>query len=518
MFQYQIWKKSLDVRYYIYVCTIIILAIFLQLYSFFTIREQGRVKTKTTELNTLIASSATTAQIDQVYADLDDLSDNYIQYLNTILALHILTLGYSVQDVLMVLYSSITDVYIMTYTVWELLNFVSSLTIIVWLIKHFGDFANNISDVRDELRAGTIIQRMEDDDSFNIKVTLAILLAIHYTRLVVSLQVSRTFGPMVRILKSLIIDIFVFLLLFAVMFAIFTGAGQVLFFELSGSYSDVGEAIRTLFASAIGEFDYGIYDGLTDVDPWVGYIFITVFLLLFHITLLNFLIAILSNTYDELNVVKNGLYLKNVISLRREYNKSPFDILLFWILPVSFYAKSRKLDEVISFIQYISYGFLSILFFFCTCVFLSPLAYVLILLYKIKHVAERPLLSKYDFTLRLLDTLIFFFVGIFFVLIWAFIDTANFTLSLFDTNIMPIDEYENESSMKISNDMDASKPKVVNDDQTNAMSNMTVYTAKSGGKDSNPIKDGLADTTLHILKACLKTMNEKHLKQIARDK
>ena len=110
-----------------------------------------------------------------------------------------------------------------------------------------GNYSNNISDVRDELRASTIIQRMDDDDSFNLKVTLAILLAIHYTRLVVSLQVSRTFGPMVKILKSLIIDIFVFLILFAVMFAIFAGAGQVLFYELSGSYSDIGEAIRTLF-------------------------------------------------------------------------------------------------------------------------------------------------------------------------------------------------------------------------------------------------------------------------------
>ena len=359
---------------------------------------------------------------------------------------------------------------------------------------------------------------MDDDDSFNLKVTLAILLAIHYTRLVVSLQVSRTFGPMVKILKSLIIDIFVFLILFAVMFAIFAGAGQVLFYELSGSYSDIGEAIRTLFSSAIGEFDYSIYDGLTDVDPWVGYIYITVFLLLFHITLLNFLIAILSNTYDEHNVVKNGLYLKNVISLRREYKKSPFDVVIFAILPISFYAKSKKLDEVISFMQYVGYGFLSIVFFFFTCVFLSPLAYILILLHKIKHIAERPFLSKSDCTLRILDTVVFFFVGIFFVLIWVFIDTANFTLSLFATNIMPIDEYEQDNNMKISNTMDASKPKIVDDDQSNTVTDVTIYTTKSGGKDSNPIKDGLADTTLHILKACLKTMNEKHITQIAKNK
>ena len=83
---------------------------------------------------------------------------------------------------------------------------------------------------------------------------------------------------------------------------------------------------------------------------------------------------------------------------------------------------------------------------------------------------------------------------------------------------MPIDEYEQDNNMKISNTMDASKSKIVDDDQSNTVTDMTNYTTKSGGKDSNPIKDGLADTTLHILKACLKTMNERHIMEISKNK
>lgn len=66
--------------------------------------------------------------------------------------------------------------------------------------------------------------------------------------------------------------------------------------------------------------------------------------------------------------------------------------------------------------------------------------------------------------------------------------------------------------------MDASKVKDSDDAHLNSMIPAPVYSAKSSSKSSNPIKDGLADTTLHILKATLKTMNDKHNRYIAKNK
>ena len=53
-----------------------------------------------------------------------------------------------------------------------------------------------------------MIKRMEDDEAFNVDVVLAILIGIQFTRLVFALEVNRTFGPMVKILESMIVDIF----------------------------------------------------------------------------------------------------------------------------------------------------------------------------------------------------------------------------------------------------------------------------------------------------------------------
>jgi len=450
LFQYLVWKKSLDVRYYIYVIAVIATAIVLQVFSFLLIREQEKVKTKQSEINDLEAMTLTPSiqsQIATAYDELGKRSDAFYTYLSTLIAIHIFTLGYIIQDLLMILYSSILDVYISTYTFNELINFVSAVIIIVWLIKHFTNFGHNLGEYRSELKASKIIERMENDESFNIKVTLALLLAIQYIRLVIALQVSRTFGPMVRILRSMILDISIFLLLFAAILAVFAGAGQLLFAELK-EYSNLGESIKVLFATSIGEFHFETYDPLTDVDPYVGYVFVTIFVLMFNIALLNFLVAILTTTYELLNSVKNGLYLKNVISLRREYKKSPFDVILFYILPFSFYLKSKKLDEVILIIQYISFGGISIILFFVASIIMMPFTYMFILVDKIKYVPESPFLSKSDIYYRILDLIVFVFIGVPFILFWIVLDTAHFIMTLFDKNIMPLDEYDDEKSQK----------------------------------------------------------------------
>jgi len=60
------------------------------------------------------------------------------------------------------------------------LNVISTITTIVWLIMHYGNYAKNLDNYRDEIRASVMIQRMIDDSSFNIKVVLAILVAVQW--------------------------------------------------------------------------------------------------------------------------------------------------------------------------------------------------------------------------------------------------------------------------------------------------------------------------------------------------
>ena len=376
MFQYQIWKKSLDVSYLVYVFLVIFMAVLLHYFSFELIQQQKEVISQKEEIDALKElpeTSTTLAALEVAYKEQSELSESYYEYLSVSIVLYIITIGYLIQDIHEIIYASLRKVHIKTFTLSVLLNITSTIVIFVWIIKHFGDYATDLDQYRTEERASIIISRMENDSGFNLKVVLAILLAIQFTRLVLALQVSRTFGPMVKILASMLVNVLIFLVLYAAMFFIFVGAGQLLFAELD-AYKDMGEAMKTLFASSIGEFDYSTYDELKDVNPYVGYIFITVFLIMISIMLLNFLIAILSNTYELLNDVKNGLYLKNVINLRQKYNYNdtyssivyagpPFNIFIAFYLPLIIYCNSKKLNKVFLVIEYVGIAVFGVLAF-----------------------------------------------------------------------------------------------------------------------------------------------------------
>ena len=142
---------------------------------------------------------------------------------------------------------------------------------------------------------------------------------------------------------------------------------------------------------------------------------------------------------------------------------------------------------------------------------------MLLLFDRLKKLPQKPFVNKADFWLRLLDLAAFLFIGMFLVLFWVGLDTIVFAVQLFNDNIMYIDEYEGDVKHKINKIMDGSVKK--SDELWNIghLSKLTAifqqkeFRRKSTTRDSNPIKEGLSETTLNILKASLKTMKDDHL-------
>lgn len=167
-------------------------------------------------------------------------------------------------------------------------------------------------------------------------------------------------------------------------------------------------------------------------------------------------------------------------------------------------------------IEYIGIAAFGVLAFLVTSLLLCTPTYLLLLFDRLKKLPQRPFANKTDIWLRLLDLVAFLFVGIFFVLFWVGLDTIVFALQLFSSDIMYIDEYEEDSKELINKTMDGSVKKPEDLDNPNHFTKFTAinqqnqFKTKSASKDSNPIKEGLAETTLDILKACLKTMKEAH--------
>jgi len=254
---------------------------------------------------------------------------------------------------------------------------------------------------------------------------------------------------MIKIFGTMLMDIIVFIFLYIVLFMIFAGPGQLLFAEIS-YYRNLGESIKTLIAVSTGQLDYTFYDPLKDVDPWVGYIFSIVFMILTNVMLFNFLIAILSTTYSQLIEVKNGLYLRRVIVLRQYYNYDkyyssivfippPFNIFSMLTMFIVCLCRSPKLNMLINVTWYTVIGICAILGFIVCSLLLWPFSYLVIMIAKFKHIPAPPISKKIDVLLRVLDLIAFMFVGLFLIFFWIILDIINFSCMLYSSNIMSID-------------------------------------------------------------------------------
>lgn len=387
MFQYQIWKKSLDAQYIIEAIVVLTLAVLMLAFSHLMYSYQIDVENQYNVIVTLENQipAATSSEISSAYNKIKNISDNYLTYLYGLQWLSLLTILYFIKDIQELVYANIRHVQIKTFNKEILMNIACSTTVIYWIIKNSTDFTKNLSNVRSELRAYTMISRMQQDSTFNIKIVLAVLITIQFIRLVFALEVNRTFGPMIKILGSMIVDILIFLLMYVSIFFIFIGSSALLFQELP-EFKNVGEASKTLFASSLGGFNYSIFDDMQDLSPTVGYVFLTIFLIFTMIMLMNFLIAILSNTYTVFNDVKNALYLRKVLYLRQRYNYDryysamiyatpPLNLISFFMMPFIIYCKSRKFNRVLLIIQYILIGAFSVLLFFLGSLVMAPFAY-----------------------------------------------------------------------------------------------------------------------------------------------
>jgi hypothetical protein len=82
---------------------------------------------------------------------------------------------------------------------------------------------------------------------------------------------------------------------------------------------------------------------------------------------------------------------------------------------------------------------------------------------------------------------------------------------------MLIDQYDDDKNQEINKQMDGSVWEPEEDSKFDPLNILVTvpttitFISKSSGKDMNPIKEGLADTTLNILKACLRNIKNEHM-------
>ena len=241
----------------------------------------------------------------------------------------------------------------------------------------------------------------------------------------------------------MVYDIMVFLVLFVCDLLIFASIGTLLFVS-SENYSNLNEAMVTLFTSAMGGFDFSILKD-TNKGEMVGEIYLIIFLLLNLILILNLLIAILASTYALLEGRKLVLYINEILRLRPiyEYNSNcsalvssfpPLNGITLLFAPFFFCSRKTKcLNTIVFLVSYFPIFLLASLVFIVIGIIILPFVYLKSIFISIQMLFKRR--SETNICFRVGWVFIVLFCGWIFLPINLIVDTLTFWLHLFQGSL-----------------------------------------------------------------------------------
>lgn len=302
----------------------------------------------------------------------------------------------------------------------------------------------------------TVKKVILSETNMGYDVTLATILAIHTIKVLLILKVSRTFGPMIEILLNMLKQVGVFSIIYSCVFFIFFISMRILFFSIP-EFQGEKDAFLTLFSASLNSFKFEIFnnDDML-IDSWFGFITMILFLGVFSVTLLNFLIAIISNVYNKLSQSGIGLYLKSLINIRQilqndeKYSSlvsavPPFNVVVFFFIPFILWFESKKLNTILLHYAYAYVLIVAVVVYSFIAILSIPIAYLVILVNLIKDLLGLRVKSKKSNCIILADTVIFLIFGVIILIIQTWMDIVKFSDDLYNTNL--IIKYDSDNSV-----------------------------------------------------------------------
>mmetsp|Transcript_13926 Transcript_13926/g.26101 ORF Transcript_13926/g.26101 Transcript_13926/m.26101 type:complete len:831 (+) Transcript_13926:274-2766(+) len=186
----------------------------------------------------------------------------------------------------------------------------------------------------------------------------ALIFAVTF-RTLINFAVEEKFGPIIRMLISTFLDTIRFLLIFAMILVCFSMTFYNLFYGAKG-YSSFSDSLLTLFAAALGQFDFYVFTQREEL----GKLMLALWIVISTILILNILIAVLSSRYNKLAPQASADYINILLTNIRttvftpEYGglvvfPLPFTLVLAPFIPLYFLPiKKAKLTLYLSYLSY----------------------------------------------------------------------------------------------------------------------------------------------------------------------
>lgn len=185
-------------------------------------------------------------------------------------------------------------------------------------------------------------------------------------------------------------ELFKFCVVYLLIFMVFLSSGMILFYDLHDFETNWKGAIY-LFNAMLGNFDFSIFavDGaLTQKD--YGWTYLILFLVFTNIVLINFLIAILSSKYTEMESKGKVLNRKTVLNIKQvicedEYYSSlvisfvPMNVFILPFVPFIALFRIKKLNCLLLFISYMPMVIIGTGIFIAGSLIALPFAYLIMI-------------------------------------------------------------------------------------------------------------------------------------------
>lgn len=229
---------------------------------------------------------------------------------------------------------------------------------------------------------------------FRFLIFLAVMDVFMWLRFLLMLQLTKSFGPMLRIIISMIGETLKFLAIYAVILLTFSGVSSLLFGDLE-EFQRPERVFIINFGYGLANYDFSIFGIL-------GKCFVVFALLLNAITMINFVIAILAYTFTELQDSSLGLYYDGVISRIPVYEDDsrygglivgipPFNLLALVMIPFYTFVKNEKrlrlVNDLFTKFMFSPIALFYTLIFMAVNLILLPFAYISAIVTKIKLIS-----------------------------------------------------------------------------------------------------------------------------------
>mmetsp|Transcript_17619 Transcript_17619/g.27255 ORF Transcript_17619/g.27255 Transcript_17619/m.27255 type:complete len:202 (+) Transcript_17619:2322-2927(+) len=185
-------------------------------------------------------------------------------------------------------------------------------------------------------------------------------------------------------------DFLNFFILYAILIIMFAIVGNLNFIFYLDEFTGLFESCETVLDASVGNYNFEMFKAIKNNDfiQVFGDFYTIAIVVTFNILILNLIIAILSNTYNQFDTKATGLYLSKILNARDEMTfdnhygailltMTPLNAVVLLFVPYAiFFKPTPGQNHLLMIVQYIVLIIIISMLFLLGSVIMLPFAYL----------------------------------------------------------------------------------------------------------------------------------------------